>query len=222
MSEQKNVIPQSRRIMAKVSLIASVITILLLTSLLFLSPEFDPSFRPISDYALGDYGWVLSLMFFSWAVSAWALVVAITPHLKTIGGKIGLVFLALAGLGEMMGGLFDVTHPLHGAAFFIGVPCLPIAAIIISLKLSKSKPWSQVKKSLLWTANLTWISVVLMPITIAVMFIGLTNAGITPGPEVKELPDNVISLFGWANRLLVVLYCTWTATVAYYTLKLHK
>lgn len=221
MSEKKS-LPQSSRIMAKVSFVASVVTILLLTSLLFLSPEFDPSFRPISDYALGNYGWVLSLMFFSWAVSAWALVVAIAPHLKTIGGKIGLGFLVLAGLGEMMGGLFDVTHPLHGAAFFIGVPCLPIAAMIISLILSKSKPWSQAKKSLLWTANLTWISVVLMPITIAIMFVGLTNAGITPGPGVTELPDSVISLFGWANRLLVVLYCTWTATVAYYAFKLQR
>ncbi len=213
---------QSNTTFAKVSFVASIATALLLAILLFLSPEFDPSFRPISDYALGSYGWVLSLMFFSWAVSAWALAFAIAPYLKSNGGKIGLGFLVLAGLGELMGGLFDVTHPLHGAAFFIGVPCLPIAALIISIKLSKITPWSQVKNTLLWTANLTWISVVLMPITIAIMFVGLTNAGITPGPGVTELPDSVISLFGWANRLLVVLYCAWTATVAYYALKLHK
>jgi hypothetical protein len=45
----------------------TVIALLLLASLQVLSPEFAPSWRMISEYALGRYGWMLSLMFFPWA-----------------------------------------------------------------------------------------------------------------------------------------------------------
>jgi len=45
--------------------------LLFLASLHVLSPEFDPSWRIVSEYALGNFGWVLSLMFVSWAVSWW-------------------------------------------------------------------------------------------------------------------------------------------------------
>jgi hypothetical protein len=107
-------------------------------------------------------------------------------------------------------------------AFFIGVPCLPIAALFITSNLIKIKPWSQVKNRLRMSAHLTWISIVLMAASIGIMFVGLTNAGITPGPEVTEIPDGVIVLSGWANRLLVISYCAWVAIVSYYSLRSKK
>jgi hypothetical protein len=45
-------------------------TLRLLASLHVLSPEFDPSWRVISEYALGRYGWLLSLMFLAWGTRA--------------------------------------------------------------------------------------------------------------------------------------------------------
>ena len=45
------------------ALLATVGAILLLASLHLLSPGFSPSWRMISEYALGRYAWVLSLMF---------------------------------------------------------------------------------------------------------------------------------------------------------------
>jgi hypothetical protein len=38
-----------------------------------LTQEFDPSWRMISEYALGHYGWLLSLTFLAWGFSTWAL-----------------------------------------------------------------------------------------------------------------------------------------------------
>ena len=58
---------------ARLSLAAAIATLLTLAVLHLLSPEFDPSWRMVSEYANGGYGWVLSLMFASWAVSSWAL-----------------------------------------------------------------------------------------------------------------------------------------------------
>jgi len=62
---------------AWLAIILTAATTLLLASLHVLSPEFAPSWRMVSEYAFGHYGWVLSLMFLSWGISSWALAVAI-------------------------------------------------------------------------------------------------------------------------------------------------
>ena len=51
---------------AHVAIAAAVATPLLLVCLRLLSPEFDPSYRMISEYALGSHGWVLSVTFLAW------------------------------------------------------------------------------------------------------------------------------------------------------------
>ena len=90
--------------------------LLLLAGLHGLSPEFDPSFRVLSEYANGGYSWVLSLLFLAWALSSWALAVAIWSQVNGIGGKLGLGFLIAAGVGEAMASVFDINHPLHNLA----------------------------------------------------------------------------------------------------------
>lgn len=88
----------------------------------------------VSEYANGHYGWVLSLLFAAWGVSSWALAFAIWSEARTMRGKIGLVLLTLAGVGEAMAAVFDINHDtLHTLA-----------------------------GTLLWTANLTWVSVALL------------------------------------------------------------
>src|SRR6266542_1337810 len=135
---------------------AAAAVLLLLASLHVLSPEFDPLWRVVSEYALGHYGWVLSLMFVSWALSSWALAFTIRSHASTVAGKIGVAFLIAAGVGEAMAAVFDIKHPLHGLAGMIGVPSLPIAAMLISVSLGRTHRWSSAKRVLLATANLTW------------------------------------------------------------------
>lgn len=140
---------------ARLAIATSVITLLLLASLHILSQEFDPSWRMVSEYANGRYGWVLSLMFASWAVSSWALAFAIWSQVKTRAGKIGLVLLVSAGVGEVTASVFDINHPpFHDMAGYIGILCLPVAAMLISLSLSRTQPWSAARMVLLWTANM--------------------------------------------------------------------
>jgi Protein of unknown function (DUF998) len=139
---------------ARLAVAAAGAVLLLLAGLHVLSPEFDPSWRMVSEYANGRHGWVLSLMFLSWALSSWALAFAIRPYINTIVGKIGLIFLIAAGAGEAMAAVFDITHGLHNLAAMIGIPSLPIAAMSISLSLGRTQTWSSAKKVLLWTANL--------------------------------------------------------------------
>ncbi|RPJ18786.1 MAG: DUF998 domain-containing protein, partial [Chloroflexi bacterium] len=121
---------------ARLAIAAGIAVLLLLGSLHVLSPEFDPSWRMVSEYANGRYAPVLSLMFIAWGISSWALALAIGSQVGTRAGKIGLIFLIIAGVGEAMASVFDVNHSLHGLAAMIGIHSLPVAAMLISVRLS--------------------------------------------------------------------------------------
>jgi len=209
---------------ARLGIAASTAVLLSLASLHLLSPEFDPSWRMVSEYANGQYGWVLSLMFIAWAISSWALAFAIWSQVGTRAGQIGLVFLIAAGIGEAMASVFDINHPLHGLAALIGIGSLPVAALSISVSLGRTEAWFAARKLLLWTANLTWLSILLMAVAFAVLILTYTRAGgdMTAGAAVTALPPGVIAFVGWANRLLIFAYCAWVATVAWQAIKLRK
>jgi hypothetical protein len=187
---------------ARLSFASGVATIVFLGALHFLSPEFDPSWRMVSEYAFGDYGWVLSLMFLSWALSCITLFLAIRSQVHTVGGKIGLGSLLVSAAGMSMAAFFDINHSLHGLATIIGnIPFL-IAAVLISLSLVRNPVWAVTRRSLLWMAILPWVSVALVVI---VMFVGLSQNGNEFGPGVP---------IGWPNRIAVLTYCGWLITAA--------
>ena len=194
---------------ARISFAASIASLLFLAALHLLSPEFNPSSRMVSEYALGNYGWVLFSMFLTWALSCIAVFFAIKSQVKTVGGKIGLGFLLLAAVGMIMGGLFDVNHDLHGLAAMIGIPSLPIAAVLISVSLGRNPSWSSARRSLLWMAILTWVSLILM------------NAAIFTGssPTWEVSPG---AWFGWANRFLIVAYNVWLMLVAWQAFQMWR
>lgn len=188
--------------LARGSSVASLTALLSLAALHVLSPEFDPSWRMVSEYALGRHEWLLALMFVTQAVSSIALCFAIKSQIRTVGGKIGLFFLLAAGLGLTLAAIFDWTSPLHGLAALIGIPSQAIAALVLSVSLSRGQPRIFARKPLLLTAGLVWISLVGMQI---LLFSGLARTGGEFGPEV---------LVGWPNRILIVAYCAWLLTAA--------
>ena len=203
----------------------SVAVLILLVSLHFLSPEFNPAWRMVSEYANGKYPMILSVMFFLWGAASWALAYTLWPHVQTTAGKIGLLFLVVAGIGEAMAAVFDINHKLHSLSAMIGIPGLSIAAMLISVALVRTEPWSIARTSLLWTANLTWVSILLMGIAFAVMMTTYAQAGgdMSASAEVvTTLPEGVIALVGWANRFLIVVYCAWVMTVAWQAIKLNQ
>ena len=201
---------------AGLAIAASIAALLLLAILHVQSPELDPSWHLVSEYAKGGYGWVLSLMFAAWAISSWVLAFAIWSQVSTRAAKIGLFFLIAAGIGEAMASVFDINHPLHGLAGMIGIGSLPIAAMLISVGLGRTQAWSAAKKSLLWTANLTWFSVVLLIVSFIIMIVTYTQSGgdMNTTEVPTSLPAGVIAFVGWTNRFLIIAYCAWVITVA--------
>jgi hypothetical protein len=166
---------------ARLSFAAGALALALLAALHLLSPELDPTWRMVSEYALGDYAWVLSLMFLAWALCSGLLFFAVRSQIHTLGGKIGLGFLLVSALGTAMAAFFDVRTSIHGLAALLGIPTLPCAALLISTSLSRSPAWISARRSILLAAHLTWISLALM---IATVLIGLSQTGGQFGPGV--------------------------------------
>jgi hypothetical protein len=218
---------QSRMVEAAAwwAILATLAAILLLAALHVLSPEFSPSWRVISEYALGHYGWALSLMFLSWGIGSWALAVAIWPEVHTGAGRVGVYVLIIAGCGEAMASVFDVTHEVgHGIAGLLGVIGFPIAALLLSGALGRNEGWRAARKPLLSIANLSWISVVLLVATLAVMTMQMMrlNGGHLPQHAPKSLPPGVLALDGFADRMIVLTNCAWVLVAAGYAIRLRR
>src|SRR5260370_25220536 len=215
--------PKIEVIGARISIAAAVVVLLLLASLHILSPEFDPSFRMVSEYALGHYGWVLSLMFLACGSSSCALAVEIWSQVKTKAGKVGLWFLVIAGLGEAMASVFDITHdPGHSIAGVLGIGGFPIAAVLLSVSLGRLQAWRDAKKPLLWIANLSWISVVLLGASLVLITVQFAqvNGGQLPQHAPTQLPAGVLGLDGWADRLIILSNCLWVFVAAWQAMQL--
>jgi hypothetical membrane protein len=215
-------LPEIEVIGARLAMGAAAATLLLLASLHILSPEFDPSFRMVSEYALGHYGWILSLMFLAWGISSWALALALWSQVKTKAGKIGWWLLVIAGLGSAMASVFDVTHdPGHSIAGVLGMVGFPIAAVLLSVSLGRNQAWRGAKKPLLCIANLSWISVVLLGATLVLMTVQFAQAygGHLPQHAPTQLPAGVLGVDGWADRLFVLSTCLWVFVAAWQAMK---
>lgn len=196
---------------------ASSFALICLVLLHFLSPEFGPSWRMISEYALGKHKWLITSFFLFWGISSILLAVLLWEAADSMGIMVGLIFLVLSGIGEIMGGLFDIKHKLHGASFMLGVPSLPIAAILLGYGLAKLPAFAPSSSLLIFASHATWISVVLMGAAMGVMMAAFKKAGIPMGPDFAppaSVPKGVIALAGYANRLLVLAYLFWVGLVA--------
>lgn len=204
---------------AYIALAATVVSCVSLILLHVVSPEFAPSWRMVSEYANGRWPWLLTTVFAGWAVSSFALVVALWPTSATTLGKIGLAFLVLGGIGQTMGALFDINHKLHGPAAMIGIPSLCAAAVLLTMALGRR---AGIDAPPIWSAHLPWISFALMLGTLALFFSALKAAGVEMSAQtgpLQELPAGVSGYVGWANRLLFAATYLWAALAAMSVLK---
>jgi hypothetical protein len=211
-------------LLPKVILATGAMSLLCLLLLHFLSPEYDPSWRMISEYALGKYKALLTAFFVLSAVGTMMLPFLLWNETAGLWPKVGLVLVFLSGVGSLMGGLFDLKHPLHGTAFALGVPTIMVGALLVSYHLVKRSDWAQYSTGTLLTAHAIWISLVLMGVSMAVMMNGFKQAGVPMGPGATPpdvVPPGVVAVAGYFNRLLVVCNTAWIMAMSYVYLMLR-
>jgi Protein of unknown function (DUF998) len=201
------------RTAALLSFAGAATFVVLLAALHFIKPELDPSWHFISEYAIGDYGWIMVLAFLSLALSYISLLVAIRSQLRTIAGRIGLALLLVSALGLTIAAIFT-TDPitvskeavttegtLHNLGGTLGI-AQPFAAGLVGWKLARNPAWSSARRPLVWATGLALVAFVASFVSLGVM---VSQSGGKFGPDV---------LVGWPNRFEVVAYCVWLMAVA--------
>lgn len=203
--------------LATIVIIFSVLSLLSLLVLHFVSPEFKPSWRMISEYALGKHKWLITSFFIFWGLASIILALLLWSEVSSLWAKIGVMLVFISGIGALLGGIFDVKHKHHGLAFGLGVPTLPIGSLLICYHLIDIEKWHYDKTALLFATHSVWISLILMAISMVILMSGYKKTGLPMGPGVeppKELPKEVIGINGYFNRLLVICYILWLIVVA--------
>ena len=198
---------------ARLSFAGAATFAILLAALHFIKPELDPSWHFISEYAIGEYGWIMVLAFLSLAVGYASLFVAIRSQLRTIAARIGLALLLLSALGLTIAAIFT-TDPitvsenavttegtLHNLGGTLGI-AMPFAAVLIGWKLARNPAWSSARRPLLWATGLALVAFLVSFVSLGVM---VSRSGGEFGPDV---------LVGWPNRIEIVAYSVWLMVVA--------
>lgn len=204
-------------IIATSVIVCGTISLLSLFILHFVSPEFKPRWRMISEYALGKNKWLLTAFFILWSISSLLAAYLYFNIVTTTWATIGAILIFISGIGALMGGLFDLKHKLHGLAFALGVPTFPLGVLLVAYHLGNQNKWLPYKIELLISAHGVWITVVLMAFSMGLFFSGLKKAGIPFGPDqepLTEIPKGITALHGYANRLLVVVHASFNIIAA--------
>lgn len=198
--------------MAKLAYVFGWMFILILAALHFIKPEIDPSWNFISEYQVGKFGWLMSVAFFSLALSCIFLTIGLWQQAKSILGKIGLLGLLAAASGMIIAGVFR-TDPLNtsidlitrsGELHQLGATLdqIPFAIILISLSLIRNNPfWRNKKGLLIGLIALVWIGLFAFIISLALQF-----------PADRVFGPNVI--VGWQNRLMILTQAIWLIVIA--------
>jgi hypothetical protein len=185
-------------------------------------PDLDPSWQPISVYALGGRGWLMTLAFLVWGLAPIVSFVALRPHVRTRGGRIGLACLLIGASGPLLAAIFPMdststsgdgmttSGQLHSLGAVLGDGIL-VATALLTWSLVRHNPaWWSARWPLIWAATLTWVGAFVLTFCLAAY---LPRNGGHLGPEVP---------MGWPSRLMIVAEVAWLIIAARFAAGLAK
>lgn len=197
---------------------AVFVSILLIFALHFLKPDYDPSWRFISEYSIGDFGFVMQAAFIAMAWASLATAASLWHSSLTWIAKIGLILHGAVGL-SLVGAALFVADPvtaepsqmtshgmMHAIFATIGIPGVPVAALAVVYGMTSpgtsDRKWLQIPA----------FAVVLSVVTMFIYMTSLMAGGGKIGPA---------DYTGWANRIAVVAFDWWWISAAVYAIKLN-
>jgi hypothetical protein len=206
--------PGSATLAERIAMMTAAAFLAILFLMHFLEPEFDPSWRMISEYELGNFGWLMQLAFFSWGGSVLAVMIALWPTLRTVGGKIGRIWLLLIAIAMIGAGIFktnaitdnavDTANSLHTVCGAFVIMTFPIAVSLVAGSLARNPAWANFRRELTWGTLLVWLA----PLAFFASII-ISNA---VNPSAGRVGPHVLQ--GWPNRAMVVIYALWLIVIA--------
>lgn len=188
-------------IAAITAIVAGGITVGLIAILHVLEPEYDPSWRMISEYSLGRHGWMMRLAFVTMAIGLAATCVALWPFggAWTIGlaavsvGALGAAFLDADPIMTPRAHATPVgrAHTVMGGVLLAG---FPLAALFAGIGVAPGLGWTPAIASAVPLAGLVWFLIAAAP-----------AHGQGGSPEIR---------IGWPDRFCLLAYLGWVVLAA--------
>ena len=196
------------------SMSLAALFVVLLSVLHVVKPDLDPSWHFISEYEIGDYGWMMQLAFIALAAGNLALLAAVRPFVRGAWGWIGIGLFLVGTLGTLLAGVFvsdAITatpasatpsgrlHNLGGALGLAGI----LGTMVISWKLLRCDAWRPARRMMLLATAIFAVGFLVSFVSIAAL--AARHDGVF-GPDVPV---------GWPNRLGILAGCAWLMLVAW-------
>lgn len=201
-----------------VTKISAIGFVVLLVILHFINTSVNPIWQPISEYALGNTGWLMQIVFFLLGISFLTLGLYLIKYLPKIGSKIGGVLLVIASLGNFLAGIFNtdpvdtlpeymtMSGQIHNAAAGL-LGFMILATVFITYQFRKQEQLKPFRKNMFVFTIILWGLEVALIIVMGV-YLSETNGMITP-----ETP------IGWLGRIVIVFCAIWVWSCAHYLQK---
>lgn len=192
----------------KISKITIVLFVLVLVTLHFLDSNVEPNWQPISYYAIGQMGYLMTMGFLAFGISFLFLGIYVFKNLPKIGSKIAGILLVLSAIGNFLAAFFNPdpidtlpdNYSMSGQLHNMGAGMLGlfiIATIIITFQFYRQKPLKEFKKTML-LATLVLLLAELLLIGCLAIYLSTTNGMITADTPI-----------GWPSRLVLLLCAVW-------------
>lgn len=194
---------------AGISLGSAITFVIILAMMHVLKPELEPSWRMISEYENGRFGWLMRLGFLILCLSCVSLALALLP-LFSLGGILALFVAGTSLIGAAIWAPDPATtppndrtqtghlHSIFGGVFILG---FPLATALLCFGLNQTGQHVLSGTTLRWLATLVWCSMVWLFGAIY-YYVGIKRR---TGDEVR---------IGWPNRVMLCTYLAWIIALA--------
>jgi hypothetical membrane protein len=109
-----------------------------------LEPEFDPRFRFMSEYALGDYGWLMTTTFFALGLASLTAAIGLRAvNQLSRSTRLGLGLLVVAAIFIWLAGIFRDSIP-HLLAGVVAFPSMVMAVLLLSWTFRRAAGWQTI------------------------------------------------------------------------------
>jgi hypothetical protein len=158
------------RFLALLAIVGIADFLLNIAALHFLRPDVNPVLEPMSNYAVGPYGFLLTAADIGGGLAALALTFGLYWGIAPPGRSyVGLFLLGLYGVSVLLAGIFPIdvggeattVGTIHNIVGNISFFAFPIAVILLSLGMGKDERWRSLRLPALALAGVVVLTVIL-------------------------------------------------------------